>query len=294
MVIHAYGGTEDMYVRIKSSGNGYIEKLNSPGSWKTQLKDIEAVTTGNGDDVISFTGFGLIDNEANGGFGDDTITMGNGDDIAWGDYGDDLLIGHTGNDFLNGGAHNDEIRGGYGNDTLKGASGDDLLNGSAGDDTLSGGNGADTIRGGHGADELSGGDQADTFSWKDGDDGLDTLIDFELGFDIIDVDDFLASPPIAINEGYVGKVAALPTAFEDTTALYALTDDGWSAFAWIEGYNNETIADAIVTGELFGLWQEPGLLDDGGAGPDRGDALTQQIDLPGNDIIIPENDFFLL
>lgn len=286
-------GNTDFYVSVKSAGNGHMEQLNSPGADYTELKGIEAVKTGAGNDVISFGGFGATDNKAFSGLGNDTVMLGNGDDSAWGGSGNDLLIGHTGNDFLDGGADNDDVRGGYGNDTLDGDSGDDTLNAGAGDDTVFGGSGSDEVRGGAGADELSGGSSSDTFVWKDGDYGLDTLIDFQLGTDKIDVDGFLANPPIAINDDYVGKVAALPTAFEDTTGLYALTDNGWSAFAWVEGYDAATLADAIQTGELFGVWTPPELGNVEGGGPGRIDSFARQGEEPGQDIVNPEYDILL-
>jgi Ca2+-binding RTX toxin-like protein len=71
------------------------------------------------------------------------------------------------------------LDGGVGNDTLAGAAGDDTLDGAAGDDQLTGGAGNDLITGGSGAD---------VFIFKV-DDAADTIADFTIGTDLIDVSD---------------------------------------------------------------------------------------------------------
>ena len=73
----------------------------------------------------------------------------------------------------------DNLVGGGDMDTLLGFAGDDLLSGGADDDILVGGVGDDTLTGGGGAD---------TFLYTDDDLGLDTITDFVLGTDTIDID----------------------------------------------------------------------------------------------------------
>jgi Ca2+-binding RTX toxin-like protein/streptogramin lyase len=100
---------------------------------------------------------------ADGGYGDDTITVGAGVQspayLAGGPGDDHLTYLGSGNATLIGGDGNDELRGGSGNDVLYG---DDPNNPSAtGDDTLFGGGGNDLLDGGPGNDLLYGDDPAD-------------------------------------------------------------------------------------------------------------------------------------
>lgn len=103
----------------------------------------------------------------------------------------------TGSSDLNatGSSDNNFIRGNNGINTLIGNAGDDILFGFGGNDTLSGGSGADSlygdagsdnINGGTGNDALRGGAGRDTFVFTSGF-GDDTLYDFTVGFDSIDV-----------------------------------------------------------------------------------------------------------
>ncbi|MEM7243589.1 MAG: calcium-binding protein [Pseudomonadota bacterium] len=62
----------------------------------------------------------------------------------------------------------------------------DNIFGLAGNDILYGYNGEDVLVGGEGNDQLYGGSNADTFVFNDGD-GFDTIKDFELGLDQIDL-----------------------------------------------------------------------------------------------------------
>ena len=80
----------------------------------------------------------------------------------------DLLIGNEYDNVLTGGRGADTLLGGAGNDTLIGDKGADLLNGGRGNDTLTGGAGADKF----------------VFSTLS---GTDTITDFEIGVDVIDL-----------------------------------------------------------------------------------------------------------
>ncbi|WP_286829546.1 M10 family metallopeptidase C-terminal domain-containing protein, partial [Kordiimonas sp. UBA4487] len=158
--------------------------------------------------------------------GDDTIYATTGNDIIDGGDGTDLLDLMTvlrdqlGRDYavnaeidgpvtaegqliisdmahieaLKGGACNDTLWGNQNNDALDGSDGDDQLYGRAGNDTLVGGNGDDTLDGDirhvpseTGDDRLTGGAGADTFSYQVAGWGNDTITDFEVGTDRIDM-----------------------------------------------------------------------------------------------------------
>jgi|GEM_PF-2732968 len=109
-----------------------------------------------------------------GGGGNDTLLGGEGTDSLGGGLGTDSLAGGNGNDKLNGGAGGDDLTGGAGDDSLEGGTGTgaDDLNGGAGNDSLAGGEGADTLQGGGGLDNLMGGAGNDDLS---GGYGADTL-----------------------------------------------------------------------------------------------------------------------
>ena len=100
---------------------------------------------------------------------------GGGDDAIYGQGGVDLIFGGEGNDSLDGGGGNDGLRGGTGEDTLIGGPGDDRLIGGIGDDILTGDEGDDL------------------FKWIDEpfQDDVDTITDFALGEDHLDISELL-------------------------------------------------------------------------------------------------------
>jgi len=156
----------------------------------------DQVVDGTLGDDDSFGGNG--DQLLRGRAGDDTLNGGNGDDRVVGDDGDDFLIGENGNDLLDGGAGNDRLAGrkgddrmfgGSGNDELFGDNGDDHLDGGVGNDWLKGGKGDDVLVGGAGDDQMNGGKGADMFVLRGGEEGDDLIIDFELGVDMLVLED---------------------------------------------------------------------------------------------------------
>ncbi|MEL7504429.1 MAG: choice-of-anchor I family protein [Cyanobacteria bacterium J06554_6] len=130
--------------------------------------DADVVGTG-GDDILA------------GGEGDQSISGGDGDDVLRGDLNNRSPQGtQGGDDVIFGGAGNDRIGGKGGNDLLFGDEGDDQIWGDDGDDLLFGGLGNDTLTG----DNFSGGQGIDTFVLAVGE-GTDTIVDFEVGTDLI-------------------------------------------------------------------------------------------------------------
>jgi len=130
-----------------------------------------------------------------GNQGNDTCEGGLGVDTINGGFGDDMIYGNTS---TGGGAPvvgtatddgDDKLYGNDGNDTIYGNQGNDLLDGGIGNDILYGGFGNDTLLGGAGNDTLSGNVGIDTFSFAAGW-GQDTITDFELGIDKIDMRSF--------------------------------------------------------------------------------------------------------
>lgn len=109
---------------------------------------------------------GITEITANGGSGEDVITIGAGvkkpATINGGDH-NDALTGGAGNDTISGGDGADKIIGGSGNDKIwgdgfftGGAGAADVLSGLDGNDRIEGGRGHDEIRGGAGNDTLYG------------------------------------------------------------------------------------------------------------------------------------------
>ncbi|WP_016950859.1 calcium-binding protein [Anabaena sp. PCC 7108] len=141
----------------------------------------------------------------NGGTGDDTLYGGAGDDtyivdslgdvvsednasgtdtvrssVSWilGDNVEYLVL--TATDSINGTGN--EL-----NNIIKGNSADNVLSGEAGNDTIEGNEGNDTLYGGTGNDRLTGGVGSDIFGFNNFSEGVDTITDFNVADDFIQV-----------------------------------------------------------------------------------------------------------
>lgn len=119
--------------------------------------------------------------------GDDTVYGGGGDDTVIGNTGNDLLYGQSGNDVLTGDAGLDVLYGGSGDDTITGGNDADHIYGGSGADFLNGLAGDDIIIGGFGADRLLGGTGSDIFRMVDLRDTNDSIADFQIGIDKLDL-----------------------------------------------------------------------------------------------------------
>ena len=174
-----------------------------------------------GKDTLS--GFGGNDwihgNQGNdsldGGDGDDSLYGGKGIDNLFGNNGQDILFGNRGQDSLIGGEGNDSLYGGKGNDILLGDDGDDFLSGEMGDDSLIGGNGSDRFL-------LS------TNS------GIDTIIDFEDGTDLLTLANGLTFSQLAIAESSGAtliRLAADPRNF--SFSEWGVFESDWCRRFWL-------------------------------------------------------------
>ncbi|WP_225008603.1 VCBS domain-containing protein [Novosphingobium percolationis] len=114
----------------------------------------------------------------------------------------DLIYGGPGNDTIDGRNDNDTLYGGSGNDTIIGGQGNDVLYGGSGSDTITGNANDDRIYGGVGADTLSGNAGADTFYYLTLADRGDTITDFTVGTDKIDVSTIDADGVAAGNQAF--------------------------------------------------------------------------------------------
>ena len=177
------------------------------------------------------------DDTLDGAGGNDTVAGGLGNDIVSGGAGDDILRGDLnqsnpqddvpgGDDTISGGVGDDLIGGKSGNDSLFGDEGNDTLWGDDGDDILVGGLGNDTLIG----DNFSSGAGSDTFVLAVGA-GTDTIVDFEVGTDVIGLADGLT---------FIG--ISLATQGDDT-----LIQAGTETLAIVQGVNaTDLTEDAFV------------------------------------------------
>lgn len=107
------------------------------------------------------------------------IIAGITDDITRsGTAGADRLVSFSGNDVLKGLGGADQLAGGPGNDALVGGSQADILIGDGNRDDLTGGGGQDELQGGPGRDR---------FIYGNPNHGRDTITDFQLGKDILEL-----------------------------------------------------------------------------------------------------------
>ena len=158
-----------------------------------EVEDRGFVVAGGADDGLSlleimpdrsFLSHGVLENEAGGALEDiaalATLRIGGEVQvIAAGQPGLTLATMDTGQ--IGG-----TMTGGNGGEKITGGGQDDLIWGMGGNDTLSGGAGDDVLSGGAGRDVLSGGAGADVFIF-DADRNQDTVTDFELGVDRLDL-----------------------------------------------------------------------------------------------------------
>ena len=170
---------------------------------------------GNGDDRL-FDNDGV--NGAHGGAGDDLIAVafaadsttrsdgkisgGAGNDAIFVDMdnakfflnmrADDIEAAKTdGNDYV-------ELRGVYANAVVAMGGGDDYFVGGVGADNVNGGAGSDWLAAGAGNDLLNGGEGWDRFIFANGS-GRDTIGDFQLGTDMIDLSGYTGAKGEAMN-----------------------------------------------------------------------------------------------
>ena len=143
------------------------------------------------------------------------------------------------------------IVGTIGNDSLNGtgdATTPDYILGLGGNDTLSGLGGHDTLVGGTGSDWLTGGAGNDVFAWSLNDQGskgapaVDTITDFEIGADILDLRDLL------VGEGFgAGNTAGNLANYLDfevsgtTTTIHVSTTGAFTGGTYSAAAEDQTI-----------------------------------------------------
>ncbi|MEO0586155.1 MAG: endonuclease/exonuclease/phosphatase family protein [Planctomycetota bacterium] len=101
-----------------------------------------------------------------------------------------ILSGDSGANTLVGGQDDDVLNGRGGADVLRGLAGDDRLIGGAGNDRMNGGADDDLLIGEGGNDRIVTGDGEDVIRIRNRDSGRDTITDFDVALDTIDLDGF--------------------------------------------------------------------------------------------------------
>ncbi|MEO1206864.1 MAG: M10 family metallopeptidase [Pseudomonadota bacterium] len=205
-----------------------------------------------------------------GGAGNDTIEAGSGDDKIYGSEGDDLIVGGSGYDTLDfstfdapvevdmhahtvSGAQsgNDEL---WGVERVWGTAGDDSFKGDKRDNDFRGGDGNDDFRGLGGADTFKGGRGTDTYTWyakdvvRDGTfTGMDTIIDFSVGQDILELEDFFE---VGIGQSIDDFVRFVDDA--TGTTLQAVIDGfGFADVVHLDGLDSLTATSLIEDSSLL-------------------------------------------
>lgn len=151
-----YGGDRVDYLH-PGNGNDHLDGGDDDRDWAMYNGSFNPVTV----DLVAGTG---------GGPGDDADTIVNIERVR-------------------GSMFNDSITGDEKNNTLFGDDGDDVLIGGDGRDNLQGNDGDDVINGGAGRDGLRGQAGSDRFVFDVGG-GIDTIVDFTPGADLIDISAF--------------------------------------------------------------------------------------------------------
>lgn len=160
--------------------DGALRDDGEPGEQDTVGADVERISGGSGDDVL--TGNGSF-NDIYGGAGNDTLSGLGADDYLYGDPGADTYSGGAGADWMiyytssdlivdldgvaDDGTAGEQDNVGTDVENLQGGPGNDLLVGNDANNVLNGRYGTDTLRGGGGADVLETPDFGDTADYSD-------------------------------------------------------------------------------------------------------------------------------
>ncbi|HIF26202.1 MAG TPA: hypothetical protein EYG18_01795 [Micavibrio sp.] len=166
--------------------------------------------------------------------------------------GPNLINGTAGNDTLTGTADADEINGLDGNDYIVGAAGDDVLNGGDGSDLIEGNAGSDTMTGGAGADSF-------VIALDNG--STDTITDFNVSGETIDLTQFNG-----VFDSFSELQAAMAQVGSDTHI-----DLGGSQTLVLENITSSNLVDTNFFGNAGNLAPT---LSNNGASVDEDNVLT--------------------
>ena len=236
----ADGDYNDIVFQIKGAdgfADSMDESVNSDRDWRTtavgqELLAYAASTSFNGNTVLFSASNQTTQTISRTSFADSTLTTQEKSSTTTNsnvltiesDNNYRIFQGKEGRDVLRGGKESDILYGGLGNDRLLGRNNDDMLFGDEGNDLLSGGRGNDILVGGLGNDTLKGGDGSDLFVLaKDG--GFDTIQDFEIGQDVIQLSGSLQFEDLTIAQGSGVNRNDVMISIIETNQLLAIVND---------------------------------------------------------------------
>lgn len=181
------------------------------------------------------------DNTLYGTAGDDILYAGEGNNTIFACYGNDTIYAGAGNDYIDAGEGNNliyagegnnTIKTGAGNDTIYAGAGDDIIHAGAGDDLIYAGEGNNIIYAGTGNNTVYTGSGYDLFALSAGE-GVTTIINFEVGKDLLGLMDGLTFEQLSITQGSNGHEFF-------TQVGIANSDDILATLNWVQ-------ADAITS-----------------------------------------------
>lgn len=151
-------------------------------------------------------------------FAGDTISGSSANEILVGRNGaGSLLQGQGGGDTLLGGDTADNLQGGAGNDLLSGGSGSDILNGGSGNDV---------------------------YIFKSGESGIDTIQDYQVGGNVLDISDLLTG--LDVNPANLDSFVQVDSGGELRLDLTGNGNFSGNAIAHLEGISSGTSVTLLV------------------------------------------------
>lgn len=211
---------------VEKAGQGIDTVMSSAASYKLPANVENLIfsgtkaATGTGNDGNNILAANDAGNKLSGGLGDDLLVGGRGNDVLNGNAGADTMKGGLGKDSYTVDSAGDKVveLSNQGVDTIStglsyklglfvenliltgaanangtGSSWHNVITGNNGNNMLSGMDGNDVLKGGKGVDVMLGGAGRDTFVLKAAGDGLDTIKDYKLGVDTLNVQSLLKS-----------------------------------------------------------------------------------------------------
>ena len=137
------------------------------------------------------------------------------------------------------------LSGGTANEILIGRNGSgSRLLGGGGNDTLLGGDSNDTLQGGPGTDLLVGGSGSDLFVFKVGENGSDTIRDYQAGADVLDISDLLTG--LTVTPGNLDSYVQVDTTGDLRLDLSGSGNFSGSAIAHLDAVSSGASVTLLV------------------------------------------------
>ena len=164
------------------------------------------------------------------------ITGTDNSDALFGNAGSTFVDALSGDDVVTGAGNSDYFIGGGGSDLLSGNNGDDTLIGGNGFDVLSGGEGNDFLQGDQDSNILFGGEGADIFALGENTSANNTITDFEVGIDKIQLGSSSSFWDLTIEEiASVSAVAVSASIGHGITTILGVNSSNLSTSDFLAG-----------------------------------------------------------